>query len=146
MDGCYEVMLQWISSFTCCDWYIVHFLPFFFFFPPELAPIFDSAVAPPIFTSPLSSIAAVATFSAAGTLKSSAVSGRAAICLPNLPKLPIRRPTSAPLLVLYCRHVPDSGSYVFNMNVTVTSSGFCNCGGGDDVRVELVGLDACFSA
>jgi hypothetical protein len=79
-------------------------------------------------------------------LKSSVVSGSAAMCLPNLPRLPINLPTSAPLFVSYCRHVPDSGSYVLSVNVTVVSSGFCDCGGGDEARVVSVGLDAFFSS
>jgi hypothetical protein len=79
-------------------------------------------------------------------LRSSVVSGSAAMCLPNLPKFPINLPTSAPLFVSYCRHVPDSGSYVFSVKKTVTSSGFCACGGGDDARVGSADLEALFSS
>lgn len=42
--------------------------------------------------------------------------------------------------------MPDSGSKVLSVNVTVTSSGFCGCGCGDDERVESTGFDLCFSA
>jgi len=79
-------------------------------------------------------------------LKSSIVSGSAAMCLPNLPRLPISRPTSAPLFVSYCRHVPDSGSYVLSVKKTVTSSGFCDCGGGEDARDVSAGRAALFSS
>ena len=72
-------------------------------------------------------------------------SGSAAISLPNLPRLLTSRPTSAPFVVSYCRHVPDTGSYVFKTNVAVTSVGF-DCGGGDDVRAASVGFAACFAA
>jgi len=41
--------------------------------------------------------------------------------------------------------VPDSGSYVLSVNVVVGSSGFCDCGGGDDVRDVSAGLSACFA-
>ena len=80
----------------------------------------------------------------AGALRSSATSGSAAICLPNRPKVPISLPTSAAFEVLYWRHVPDSGSYVLRVNDVVGSSGDC-VGGGDDVRDESAGLEACFS-
>lgn len=131
---------------------IVHFFPFFFFFPPAPAPApaptpaLGSAAVPPILTSPLSSTCGVDVPSPpAGILRSSVVSGSAAICLPSLPKLPINLPTSAPLLVSYCRHVPDTGSYVFSVKVAVACSGSCG-GGGDDVRAVFAGLEAFFSS
>lgn len=124
-----------------------YFLPFFFFFPTVFALAFGSAGTPPIFTSPLSSSAGVETRSPPiGALRSSGISGNAAICLPSLPRLPTSLPTSAPLFVSYCRHVPDSGSNVLSVNVIVTSSGLCKCGGGDEERVASVDLEACLSA
>lgn len=38
------------------------------------------------------------------------------MCLPSLPRPAMRRPTSAALSVLNCRHTPDSGQYVFSLN------------------------------
>jgi len=125
---------------------IPHFLPFFFFFPPVAAGA-PGAGVPPILTSPLSSTFGVDMPSPlpAGALRSSNASGSAAISLPSLPRFPISLPTSAALLVSYCRHVPDSGSYVLSVNVVVGSSGFCDCGGGDEVRVVSLGLSDCFA-
>lgn len=130
---------------------LAHFLPFFFFFPPPevpvFAPAFGSVGSPPILTSPLSSSLGVDRPSPpVGALRSSTVSGSAAMCLPSRPRFPISLPTSAPLFVSYCRHVPDSGSYVLSVKVTVTSSGSCDGGGGDDARVLSAGLEACFAA
>ena len=130
---------------------VAHFFPFFFFFPPPappaLAPLFCSVGIPPMFTSPPSSSLGVDTPSpAAGALRSSTASGNDAMCLPSLPRFPINLPTSAPLVVSYCRHVPEFGSYVLSVNVTVTSSGLCVCGEGDDARAGWVGFEACFSA
>lgn len=137
----YGVVLNAPQSLT------LHFLPFFFFFPPVPAPAFASGAVPPILTSPLSSTCGVAAPSPpAGMLKSSVVSGSAAICLPSLPRFPISLPTSAPLLVSYCRHVPDSGSYVFSVKVAVTSSTSCDCGCGDESRALSAGRDAFFSS
>lgn len=126
---------------------VPHFFPFFFFFPPPV-PVFESVGIPPILMSPSPSIFGVEAPSAtpAGALRSSTMSGSAAICLPNLPKLPINLPTSAALFVSYCKHVPDSGSYVLSVKVVVGSSGFCDCGGGDDDRVVSFGLSTCFAA
>lgn len=72
-------------------------------------------------------------------------SGSAAISRPSRPRLLTSRPTSAPFVVSYCRHVPDTGSYVFNTNVAVASWGF-DCGGGDDVLDLSAGFAACFAA
>jgi hypothetical protein len=120
---------------------LVHFFPFFFFFPaplPPPVPGFCSAGTPPIFTS--SSTFGVDTPVASAVLRSSATSGSAAICLPSRPKLPISLPTSAALAVSYCKHVPDAGSYVLRVNVAVGSSGFCGGGGGDEERDGSAGL------
>jgi hypothetical protein len=54
---------------------------------------------------------------------STAFSGRAAICLPNLPKPLISLPTSAALSVLNLSTTPDSGSYVFNTNAALGTLG-----------------------
>ena len=123
---------------------VAHFLPFFFFFPPPV-PAAAGTGTPPIFTSPASSTFGVATPASCGALRSSIASGRAAISLPSRPKLLTNRPTSAPFVVSYCKHVPDTGSYVFKTKVAVTSSGF-DCGGGDDVRDVSAGFAACFVA
>lgn len=131
-------------EYSQCGLY--HFLPFFFFLPPVPAPALGSGAVPPILTSPLSSTCGVDVFSPpAGMLRSSVVSGSAAMCLPSLPRFPINRPTSAPLFVWYCRHVPDSGSYVFSVKVAVTSSGSW-AGGGDEARVVSTGRAAFFSS
>jgi hypothetical protein len=124
-----------------------HFLPFFFFLPPAPAPALASGT-PPIFTSPLSSGLGVTARSGppAGALRSSGASGSAAIDLPSLPRFPINRPTSAALLVSYCRHVPDAGSNVLSVKVVVASPGACACGCGDDGRSVSAGFSGCFAA
>jgi hypothetical protein len=126
---------------------VSHFLPFFFFLAPP-APAFGSAGTPPIFTSPLSSNLGVDTPSPlpAGALKSSMASGSAAIVLPNRPRFPIKRPTSAALLVSYCKHVPDAESYVLRVKAGVGSSGFWGCGGGDDARAASADFSGCLAA
>ena len=48
------------------------------------------------------------------TCSPSVTAGKAAMCLPNRPRLATNRPTSAALSVLYFRVTPDSGSYVFS--------------------------------
>lgn len=124
-----------------------HFLPFFFFFPPA-PPGTPEAGIPPIFTSPSALVSGTGVdvpSPLAGALRSSGASGSAAISRPSRPRLPISRPTSAALFVSYCKHVPDSGSYVLSVKVVVASSGFCDCGGGDDVREVSAGLSACFA-
>jgi hypothetical protein len=50
-----------------------------------------------------------------GFFQPSATSGKAAICLPNVPRLAIKRPTSAALSVVYFKLVPDIGSNVLSV-------------------------------
>lgn len=132
---------------TCrCATVDPHFLPFFFFFPPPV-PAVAGTGTPPILTSPCSSTFGAATPASCGALRSSMASGSAAISLPNLPRLLMSLPTSAPLVVSYCKHVPDTGSYVFRTKVAVTSVDFdCGGGGDDDVRDVSAVFDACLAA
>jgi hypothetical protein len=117
----------------------VHFLPFFFFFPPP-CPVFGSAAAgfasfvvgsgngvcvPVPWSAGASNIVSVSQMSKNIHDQScrkeyhqpSATSGSAAICLPKVPRLAINLPTSAALSVLYFKIVPEIGSNVFSIKV-----------------------------
>lgn len=100
-----------------------HFLPFFFFFPPPAPPCCPpGAFALPSGAGVCVPLGGASAITSSFTFRSSAISGNAAICLPNLPRLAINLPTSHPLFVLYLSTTPASGLYV---RISSVAAGGC---------------------